>query len=433
MITFSDSRNTARLSWTSQWTGIRLKYGVKLINDKAGTVFNYVGLENVESWTGQLIQNGNLPDLDEKENAATGNRFYPGNVLFGKLRPYLAKVFVAENYGCCTSELLVFCPLKYDSNYLKYLILTPDFVNLVNSSTYGVKMPRASWDFIGNIFLPTPHVKRQQSIARFLDRKTAAIDTLIAKKQRLIQLLEEKRTALINQAVTKGLNPIAPMKESGISWIGNIPKHWEVKKIKFVCRLETGHTPSRTEKSYWVENECTIPWVSLNDTKILAILDYIRDAKYKISALGMANSSAHLIESGAVVFTRYATIGLAAITIRLMAVSQHIIAWVCLKNIINNRFLLNTIYAMNGELESLTMGSTIKTIGMSDVKELRMPVPPLDDQVNIANQIDEQQGKLKDVISKVKKQLDKLQEYRRSLITAAVTDKLAISEVEPDV
>jgi type I restriction enzyme, S subunit len=102
-----------------------------------------------------------------------------------------------------------------------YLILTPDFVNLVNSSTYGAKMPRASWDFIGNIFLPTPHLETQQSIASFLDRKTATIDTLIAKKQRLIQLLEEKRTALINHAVAKGLNPNAPMKESGISSIHN--------------------------------------------------------------------------------------------------------------------------------------------------------------------------------------------------------------------
>ena len=89
-------------------------------------------------------------------------------------------------------------------------------------------MPRASWDFIGNISLPTLPLETQKSIARFLDRKTAAIDTLIAKKQRLIQLLEEKRTALINQAVTKGLNPNAPMKDSGIPWIGKIPEHWEI-------------------------------------------------------------------------------------------------------------------------------------------------------------------------------------------------------------
>ncbi|MFN5502661.1 MAG: restriction endonuclease subunit S, partial [Pseudanabaena sp.] len=232
MINLPNHQKLSSLSRNSECSGIRLKYGVELVNNRAETIFNYVGLENVESWKGKLVQSDNL---SSEEDAATANRFYSENVLFGKLRPYLAKVFVAQQDGCCTSELLVLRPVKYYANYLKYLILNPDFINLVNSSTYGAKMPRASWDFIGNIFLPTPPIETQKLIATFLDSKTAAIDTLIDKKQRLIQLLEEKRTALINQAVTKGLNPNVPMKSTGVEWLEEVPTHWDVMAIKYLA------------------------------------------------------------------------------------------------------------------------------------------------------------------------------------------------------
>ncbi len=249
MINLPNHQKLSSLSRNSECSGIRLKYGVELVNNRAETIFNYVGLENVESWKGKLVQSDNL---SSEEDAATANRFYSENVLFGKLRPYLAKVFVAQQDGCCTSELLVLRPVKYYANYLKYLILNPDFINLVNSSTYGAKMPRASWDFIGNIFLPTPPIETQKLIATFLDSKTAAIDTLIDKKQRLIQLLEEKRTALINQSVTKGLNPNVSMKDSGIPWIGEIPEHWQICELRRKWEvIDCKHkTPEYIERGY---------------------------------------------------------------------------------------------------------------------------------------------------------------------------------------
>lgn len=291
----------------------------------------------------------------------------------------------------------------------------------------GGTMGVVNLSILNELKLPVPPLTVQHKIIQFLDRKTAAIDALIAKKQRLIELLEEKRSALINQAVTKGLNPDAPMKASGIPWVGHIPKHWEAKKLKFTCHLETGHTPSRTEESYWIEEECTIPWVSLNDTKTLAISDYISETKYRISPKGMANSSAHFIDSGAVVFTRDATIGLAAITTKSMAVSQHIIAWVCLPEM-NNQYLLFVIYSMEQELNRLTMGSTLKTIGMADVKELRTPVPPVSEQIEIAEFIFEQKTKIQSILHKIGHQIDRLQEYRQSVITAAVTGKLDVTQ-----
>ncbi|MCA9643372.1 MAG: restriction endonuclease subunit S, partial [Myxococcales bacterium] len=144
---------------------------------------------------------------------------------------------------------------------------------LVETAGHGTcKLSTELWR---KFLVPVPPMGVQRAIADFLDRKTAAIDALIEKKERLIALLEEKRQALITQAVTKGLDPSVPMKDSGIEWLGEIPAHWEVKRIKYVCRLESGHTPSRSEPSFWVEDECVIPWVSLNDSKTLRTNDYI--------------------------------------------------------------------------------------------------------------------------------------------------------------
>lgn len=276
---------------------------------------------------------------------------------------------------------------------------------------------------------PTPPPPEQRAIASFLDRKTAAIDALIHKKERLIDLLQERRQALIRQAVTKGLDPSVPMKESGVEWLGKIPAHWEVRRLKFCCRLETGHTPSRSQPDYWVEEECVIPWVSLNDTKTLAANDFICDTYFRISMLGMANSAAHLIPAGAVVFTRDATIGCAAIIKRPMAVSQHVIAWVCNEDALYNRYLLRVIEAMLPCLESLTFGATIKTIGMDDVKGLVTPVPPLSEQRDIALHCRRAFDRLDEARRRIYRQLTLLRDYRQALITEAVTGKLDLVEM----
>lgn len=213
----------------NHWVIQRVKFAATLINDKteaAHAGLPYVGLENVESWTGKLVGTN-------KESAADGisNRFAARDVLFGKLRPYLAKVLEASGDGVCSSELLVLRPYEVHSRYLLYLMLSRDFVNIVDSSTYGAKMPRASWDFIGNLSVPIPPSPEQQAIAAFLDRETGKIDALVEKKRRLIELLKEKRAALISHAVTKGLDPDVPMKDSGVEWLGMVPEHWDLRQL----------------------------------------------------------------------------------------------------------------------------------------------------------------------------------------------------------
>lgn len=292
----------------------------------------------------------------------------------------------------------------------------------LNAMANGTTFVELSRDELAAVPVQFPPLETQRRIAQFLDEKTARIDGLIGKKRALLDRLAEKRQALMTRAVTKGLDPAAPMKPSGIDWLGDIPAHWEVLPVKRVAKLESGHTPDKKIEAYW--EDCEIPWVSLNDTAILREADYISDTTFKINELGLANSSARLLPARAVVFTRDATIGESAITTRPMAVSQHIIAWLCHEDRVIPEYLLFTIYGMTGELLRLTNGSTIGTIGLGDVKSIRMALPPLDEQKAIIAAIIDAKDRLDEVVRLVRQSSDQLSEYRAALITAAVTGKL---------
>jgi type I restriction enzyme S subunit len=297
------------------------------------------------------------------------------------------------------------------------------FIDIIDSSTFGSKMPRASWESLGNMPLAIPSPDEQISITTFLDRETTKIDALITEQEKLIVLLAEKRQATISHAVTRGLNPNTPIKSSGVAWLGDVPAHWEVNRVKNVARLESGHTPSKQFSEYW-EN-CSIPWVSLNDSKYLAAHDYISDTAVKINELGLANSSARMLPAGAVVFTRDATIGLAAITTLPMAVSQHLIAW-CPSARITSLFLLRVFNAMKSHLDSHTFGATIKTIGMADVKKLVTTVPPVDEQQAITAHIEAELIKLDALKRDAARGIALLKERRSALIAAAVTGQIDV-------
>lgn len=182
------------------WGLKRLKYLVKLINEKGAINDNSirVDLENIESWTGQLIKTDSITATDEEMK-----QFIPGDVLFNKLRPYLAKVFHARQEGMCGGELLVLRPsIQIDSKFLYHRVISNDFIRVIDGSTYGTKMPRASWDFIGNLCIPYPSFEEQRRIVDFIERKTSQIDMQVAREQESIELLKEYRTSLISEIVT---------------------------------------------------------------------------------------------------------------------------------------------------------------------------------------------------------------------------------------
>lgn len=320
---------------------------------------------------------------------------------------------------------------RNNSRFYAYFLDCKELRSQVRHAVKGVKVFSITQAILRNLSIWLPSMDEQAQIAAFLDHETAKIDNLIEQQQQLIELLKEKRQAVISHAVTKGLNPDVPMKDSGVEWLGEVPEHWRVGRIKSYAKIESGHTPSRTKPEYWVS--CNIPWVSLNDSKQLKEVDYIEDTFYKISELGMANSSAHLLPARAVVFTRDASIGLSAITTKPMAVSQHLIAWVCDEKFIIPEFLLLVFYAMEKEFERYTFGATIKTIGMDNVRGLKSTFPSVEEQRDLIDWAFNKIEKIKSSIIKVEDMLSLLQERRTALISAAVTGKIDVRDwVAPD-
>jgi type I restriction enzyme S subunit len=218
-----------------QWQVKRLKYlaapSRRRLFEKPDDA-TYLGLEQIESKTGKLLLDNPVESVESNMGV-----FERGDVLFGKLRPYLAKVAAPSFAGVCTTELTVYRPKpEVQSEYLKYQMLVGDFIDFVNALAYGTKMPRVSEEQMSELRLAVPPLSEQQAIATFLDRETARIDTLIGHKERLIALLEEKRQAVISHALTRGLDSSAPRKDSGVPAVGAVPAHWEVRRNKFLFR-----------------------------------------------------------------------------------------------------------------------------------------------------------------------------------------------------
>ncbi|MGL4446913.1 MAG: hypothetical protein ACRCUZ_04175, partial [Shewanella sp.] len=175
------------------WSIVPLKYLLKLVSEKVSSASSnlpYIGMENIESWSGKI--KGKPAEVD-----GSASTFQSDDILFGKLRPYLAKVTKVDFEGICSTELLVYRCNKQESGFYKYLLGSKAFIDLVDASTYGSKMPRANSDFIGNQHLPCPTIFEKVLIANFLDQKTAQIDEAIAIKEQQISLLKERKQIII--------------------------------------------------------------------------------------------------------------------------------------------------------------------------------------------------------------------------------------------
>ena len=331
-----------------------------------------------------------------------------------------------EGIGFGTTELQILrARSTVDPKFLFYITMAHDFRQIAASEMLGAGgQKRVPESFVRDWRAPLPNVETQKRSAAHLDERVAQIDDLIDKKQQLLDRLAEKRQATITQTGTKGLNSNAPMRSSGIQWLGDVPAHWIIKPVKRIAKLESGHTPDKKVRSYWDGGD--IPWVSLNDTARIRGADYIRETAFSITKAGLANSSARLLPKQAVVFTRDATIGEAAIAEVPVTVSQHIIAWICDQDILVREFLLFLVYGMKPELMRVTNGTTIGTIGMADVKAITIAVPPPTEQTKIVEHVKREKHRIEQASEKVEASIDLLVEYRAALITAAVTGQLDI-------
>ncbi len=316
---------------------------------------------------------------------------------------------------------------SYDAcpQYFLRLLSTDGVRDWLTLQSVGSTMQNLNTSIIGRIPVAVPMLDEQRCVAAFLDRETARIDALVAKKERLIELLQEKHTTLITRAVTKGLDPNVPMKDSGVEWLGKIPAHWEVKRTKFVARLRSGHTPSRQHPEYW--QDCTIPWFGLADVWQIrdGQVEYVSETAEKISELGLASSAARLLPTGTVILSRTASVGFSAIMGVDMATTQDFVNWVCGPEL-RPEYLLYVFRSMEHEFRRLTMGSTHQTIYMPDVGAFATPVPSTTEQGRIVAYVRSETMHIDALTVKVRDAIDRLKELRTALISAAVTGKIDV-------
>jgi type I restriction enzyme, S subunit len=374
----------------------------------------YVGLENVESKTGRYLEGMNeMPD-------AVANEFVPGDVLFGKLRPYLAKSLVPDFHGRCSGELLVLHPKGLVSRFLHYWLLSDETISAVSASTYGAKMPRAEWDFIGNLKIPTPPLPTQRRIAAYLDRETARIDSLVAEKEALLRLLEEKRASLISHAVTRGLNPKAKLKPSGIPWLGDVPEHWSVLPLKRVTTtIKTGTTPNTDD----VTDQGDFDWYTPGD---FGHDIHLAPSKRRIFRESESFDSLRVFPAETILFVGIgATLGKCSVSRTECSANQQINAIVPNRET-NSIFLCLSLRAQAEGIRLMANASTIGILNQERTSAIPIAVPPPIEQSAIAAECLRISKATDLAIADIQTSVHLLREKRTSHISAAVTGEMAV-------
>ncbi len=403
------------------WDVLRLKFVASMHANK--TIDNntrYVGMENIASKNGKYI----IKDDIIPEGVST--IFKKDDVLFGKLRPYLAKSWLASFSGVCSSEFLVLRSSKIHPRFMNYYTLTDEFISQVNSSTYGSKMPRANWEFISLLSVPMFSYNLSEKIANFLDSETAKIDKMIEKQQKLIELLKEKRQAVISHAVTKGLNPDVPMKDSGVEWLGEVPAHWVIAQLKFnMLEMQTGPFGSQLHAQDYI-----IDGVPLINPAHMISGDLIPDAKITVDLNTQKRLERHKLSEGELIFSRRGELG------RCAVVRSENVGWLCgtgsLKAKLSRKILPEYAYILMSsegvvsEFNLESKGSTMANLNTETLGRVRIPVPPAYEQESILKHVGYVSDKYDLLIKNADIAINLMQERRTALISAAVTGKIDV-------
>lgn len=300
----------------------------------------------------------------------------------------------------------------------------------VLGTSKGSTFPSVTSENLGSYTVSVPTVFEQNQITAFLDRETAKIDALIEKKERLIELLQEQRSALITHAVTKGLDPDAPMKDSGVAWLGEIPAHWKIIRVGYFSKVGNGSTPNRTQQSYWEDGE--IPWLTSGKVHegIVRLADeFVTECALKECHLPMVAADSVLVAITGEGKTR----GASALVKFSTTISQHLAYLTITDKSINSRFLYAFFNSQYEQLrrESSGSGSTRAALTCEYLKSVSVPIPPISEQEQIACLLDRETVKIDTLTAKVQEHIDHLKEYRTALVFAAVTGKIDVREEAP--
>ena len=292
---------------------------------------------------------------------------------------------------------------KANIDFLKYLIEAPEFKTLIDFECYGGAQENIGKGQITSAKFPIPSLPEQHTIVRFLDYKTEQIDSFIANRQKQIELLKEQKAGIINKAVTKGINPNAKMKDSGIEWIGEVPEHWVIIKLKYIAKIYNG----QDQKDVLDENG-RFPIYGSG-----GIFGYANQFLFEGPSVLLGRKGT--VDKPTLVESPFWSVDTAYYTKISKKADAHIFYYLC--NQINFDFYI--------------YGSAIPSMTARDLNEIKFPLPNIVEQKSILEFIKSETLIIDTLISKYQKQIDLMQEYRTALISQAVTGKIDVREWEP--
>jgi type I restriction enzyme S subunit len=324
-------------------------------------------------------------------------------------------------------QLVVFKNYRIDKAFFYYEIISRIIQDQITQDLNGGVVNTITQTNLNNYSIIVPPPEEQTAIANYLDRKTAEIDELIADKKRLLELYEEEKTAIIKQAVTKGINPEAPMKDSGIEWLGDVPAHWEVKRVKDVLEsVIGGGTPSTSNPLYWDGN---IPWVSAKDMKV----EHLFSSQDHITELAVKESSTNYIEDERVIVVVRSGILKHTFPVALnkvpISINQDLKA-LKPKSYIFIEFLFWKLKGQSKDILTYCnkMGATVDSIEMQYLMDFPFPFPPLEEQRLIVHHIKTECALIDAKKTRTEKLIELLTEYRTALISEVVTGRVKVIE-----
>lgn len=351
-----------------------------------------------------------------------------GWLVVNRMKAWQGSVGVSAIRGIVSGHYICFQPShREESRYLNHLLRSPIYATMFGALSRGVRNGQIEIDNddLGSLGVLLPPVEEQRRIADFLDDQTTRIDRLMSGRQQQIDSVAEAVSAFAFAAVTGQAR--SERMSTGIPWAPDLPVGWGAPRLNQVARMGTGHTPSRSVPEYWVD--CDIPWLTTTDVHKFRKdeIDTLDETEIQISELGLANSAAVLHPRGTVALSRTASAGFSIVMGRDMATSQDFATWTC-GPALDNRFVLWCLRAMRRDLLGrLAMGSTHKTIYFPDLMSIRVPLPPMAEQRDAVAAITAFAADARGAKAEIARSIDLLQEFKRSLISAAVSGEFNVS------
>ncbi|MFC5602689.1 restriction endonuclease subunit S [Sporosarcina koreensis] len=413
---------------------VKLKY-LALINPPKSEVkikenipVSFVPMENIKS-----IGEVDLSIVRPIEEVWDGYTYFKDkDIIMAKVTPCFenGNIAIVDNLengvGFGTTELhIIRAHTNVKTEFLFYFIQSDEFKTAAVSSMYGVGgLKRIPTEFLLNSKVPLPDKETQRRIISFLNEKSDSIHSLIKKKQKLIDLLEEKRQAIITEAVTKGLNPTVKMKDSGVEWIGEIPEHWRLTKMKYIGDAITGltYSPNDVCDEYGT--------VVLRSTNIQKGNISLHDNVYvnmnipgklftKVNDILICsrNGSRNLIGKNALILEKHTGLSFGAFT-----------------TVFRSEYNSFVYYVLNSGFFAAQLGtyltSTINQLTIGNLNNMEIVMPPLKEQKKITQYLQQETSNLNHLIERIEEQIQKLKEYRQSLIYEVVTGKIDVRDLE---